>query len=225
MTIETAPHGKRSAVRIFIADDHAVVRAGLRSYLELHSYEVVGEAAEGAAVLNALRADLPDLLIIDISMPNLNGLEALSAIRLRWPDLPVLVFSGLSAERYRSRALRHGATGYAAKNLEPPLLLAEIERVLRDHCSTPTAVEAADSSRNIPHLSLRSREFDIFVRLARGQRLAEIGAALALSPRTVATYRRRIVRSLAVKTNSDLTYYALKHQLIGDTDFVSKPPN
>jgi DNA-binding NarL/FixJ family response regulator len=209
--------------RILIADDHAVVRAGYRQFLEADpSITEVGEAASGDETLDALRRDQWDLLLMDIHMPDRSGLDILKHVSASYPDIRVLIMSGLPEEQYARNVLRAGASGYLSKDGSPEELLRAVRLVLkgRRYISASLAESiAADldnsSDQNGPlHTSLSTREFQIFCKLAAGVAVKRIADELSLSIKTVSTYRGRVLEKMGFKSNADITTYALRNGLI-----------
>jgi two-component system invasion response regulator UvrY len=208
-------------IRIVIVDDHAVVRAGLRQFLaEQSDLEVVGEAANGREALDLVRKGGIDVIVMDLSMPDQNGVDALAAIKARAPELPVLILSGYPEAHYATNLLRQGASGYLNKECDPQEIVTAVRTVSRGRkYITPTVAELlADqlhSGADKPlHEQLSEREFQVFLRLAQGETIGVIADSLSLSVKTVSTYRTRIMEKMSLESNSDLTYYALKNGLI-----------
>lgn len=209
--------------RILIADDHAVVRAGYKQFLEVDpSISDVGEAASGNETLNLLRRKEWDLLMMDIHMPDRSGLDILKHVRSGYPDVRVLIVSGLPEEQYARNVLRAGASGYLSKGSSPEELLKAVRTVLvgrRYVSSTLAEAMAADLERprdqSQPlHSTLSTREFQIFCKLAAGAAVGGIGQELSLSTKTVSTYRSRIFEKMGFTSNADITGYALRNGLI-----------
>ena len=203
-------------------DDHALVRTGLRQFLsEETDLRVLAEAASGREAIDLVRLQ-PDLdvLILDLSMPGQSGLDALAMIRAKAPDLAILILSGFPEEHYAMNLIRQGASGYLNKECDP----AEIVRAIRTVAQgrryiTPSVAELLAEQLNRKdsgplHEQLSEREFQVFLRLAQGDTVGQIAEALSLSVKTVSTYRTRLMEKLALQSNSDLTYYALKNGLI-----------
>jgi two-component system invasion response regulator UvrY len=214
-------------IRIGIVDDHAIVRTGLRQYLSDHvDLRVTGEGASGHDALEMARAGEVDVLLLDISMPDQSGVDALAAIKARFPELPVLILSGFPEAHYATTLLRQGASGYLNKECDPEEIANAIRLVSRGrrYISPAVAEQLADSvvgaggsaaAADKPlHEALSEREFQVFLRLAKGETVGHIAEALFLSVKTVSTYRTRVLEKLKLQTNSDLTYYALKNGLI-----------
>ncbi len=208
-------------IRIGIVDDHAIVRAGLRQLLtDEVDFRVTAEASNGREALEIARGDEVDVLLMDLSMPDQGGVDALAAIRARRPDLPVLILSGFPEAHYATTLLRQGAAGYLNKECDPADIATAIRTVARGRrYITPAVAEllaaglAGDVER-APHESLSERELQVFLRLAGGETVGHIGEAMHLSVKTISTYRSRVLEKLGVSSNSELTYYALKNGLI-----------
>mgnify|MGYP000414187508 CR=1 FL=1 len=209
-------------IRIGIVDDHAIVRSGLRQYLsENVDLRVTGEASNGREALELARAGEVDVLLMDISMPGQSGVDALSAIKTRFPELPVLILSGFPETHYATTLLRQGASGYLNKECDPEEIANAIRTVARGRRYISPAVAelladgmAGGSSDRPPHESLSERELQVFLRLAKGETVGDMARAMFLSVKTVSTYRTRVLEKIKLSTNSDLTYYALKNGLI-----------
>lgn len=207
--------------KILIADDHPMVRAGLRRLLtEDRSVSDIGEAASGNDTLEKLRTQSWDLLILDINMPDRSGLDILRHVRSAHPDIRVLVLSGLSERQYALNVLKAGASGYLPKECAPNDLLQATRAVLagRRYVS-PQIAELlvtdlnADSDQPL-HGRLSEREFQVFYKLASGRSVSAIGNELCLSVKTVSTYRSRILEKMNLRSNADITTYALRNQII-----------
>lgn len=206
--------------RVLIADDHAVVRAGYKQFLETElGIAEVGEAAGGDEVMTKLAGARWDLLLLDIHMPNHNGLEILEKIRQRHPEVRVLIVSGLPEEQYARNVLRAGASGYLSKSTAPQDLVIAVRRILsgQRYVSQQTAERmVADLGKpNLPlHELLSERELQVFKRLAAGAMITGIANELALSVKTVSTYRTRILEKMGFTSNADITAYAVRHQIL-----------
>jgi DNA-binding NarL/FixJ family response regulator len=206
---------------ILIADDHAVVRAGLRQFLE-DSGRVgeVAEAATGQQAMDLLRAKRFDLLILDINMPGRGGLDILKNVRASFPDTRVLIVSGFPERQYAVNVLKAGASGYLSKESAPEELIKAVQIVLsgRRYVSSTLAeqlVQDLDTDSDKPaHAGLSEREFQIFCKLATGRAVSEIARELCLSVKTVSTYRSRVLEKMNLRSNADITTYALKNGLI-----------
>jgi DNA-binding NarL/FixJ family response regulator len=208
-------------IHILIADDHAIVRKGLKQILlEQYPTAVIGEAADAEALIKASVEKKWDVVICDMSMPGRSGLDALNQIKQSSPGLPVLIMSMYPEDQYALRVLKAGASGYLGKETIHDNIVRAIETVrLGKKFITPAIAEkladAFDSnSFHQPHEGLSNREFDVFKLLASGKSVTEISEQLLLSATTVSTYRSRIMDKMSMKSNADLTRYALEKSLI-----------
>jgi two-component system, NarL family, invasion response regulator UvrY len=208
-------------IRIAIVDDHAVVRAGLRQFFaDQMDMTVVAEAANGRQAMEIVRAGDIDVMLLDISMPDQSGVEALGAIKARAPELPVLILSGFSETHYATALLRQGASGYLNKECDPQEIVQAIRTVFRGrkYITAKVAERLADGlsqDTDAPsHEQLSERELQVFLRLAHGETVSHMATNLCLSVKTVSTYRTRVMEKMKLESNSDLTYYALKNGLI-----------
>jgi DNA-binding NarL/FixJ family response regulator len=207
---------------VAIVDDHALVRAGLRECLSDHvDLRVAVECANGREALDAVRQDLADVILLDISLPGQSGVETLLAIRARAPTLPVLILSSFPEEHYAVTLLRQGASGYLSKSCDPEDIADAIRTVARGrrYITATVGEQLAASLDNsaddlAPHDRLSEREFQVFLRLAQGETIGHMAQGMSLSVKTVSTYRTRLMQKMLLASNSDLTYYALKHGLI-----------
>jgi two-component system, NarL family, invasion response regulator UvrY len=208
-------------IRILIADDHEIVRAGFAQFIEdQDDMEIAAEASTGDEVIALIRKETFDVVLLDISMPHKNGIDCLRVVRQIDEALPVLVLSGFPEEHYAVNMLRSGANGYIAKNAPPEELLKAIrvvargKRYLSETAAELVSAELAHPTERKLHEMLSAREFQIFRKLAAGQSPTAIGDELHLSVKTVSTYRARVLEKMGLKTNADLTYYAIKHALV-----------
>ena len=208
-------------INVALVDDHAVVRAGLRQFLaEQGDLQVVAEGASGRDVIDIVRRTDVHVLVLDVSMPEQNGVDALAAVRARAPDLPVLILSGYPEEQYATVLLRRGADGYLNKDCDPEELVKAIRIVAQGRkYITPAVAEQLARGLNEggdkpAHEKLSEREFQVFLRLAQGETIGQIADSLALSVKTVSTFRSRVMEKLALQSNSELTYYAMKNGLM-----------
>jgi two-component system, NarL family, invasion response regulator UvrY len=208
-------------IRILIADDHAIVRAGLKQFIaDQLDMEVAGEAATGAETIALVRTQEFDIVLLDISMPDKNGIDTLKAVKHIKPDLPVLILSAHAEEQYAVNLLRAGASGYINKETASTQLVGAVRTAVqgRKYVSPTLAqvlAEGISGNGDEPlHGSLSQREFQIFCKLAGGQAVSQIADELHLSVKTVSTYRTRVLEKMGMKSNADLTYYAVKNGLI-----------
>lgn len=208
-------------LRILIADDHSVVRKGLRQIL-LDEFPTakIEEVADAEELIKKVMHDKWDVVVSDLSMPGRSGLDALQQIKLSFPQLPVLILSIHPEEQYALRALKSGASGYLSKDTAPDELVKAVQKVLlgKKYISQSIAEKLADNFSSdttlFPHESLSDREFDVMKLLANGKSVSEIADMLSLSVTTVSTYRARIMVKMNLRSNSDLTKYALENKLI-----------
>jgi DNA-binding NarL/FixJ family response regulator len=207
---------KPTTIRILLVDDHIVVRAGYRRFLEQESdCQVIGEASSGEEAYLLLQSLQPDVVILDLSMPGQGGLSVLRRIKLRWPLLPVLVFSMHDNLPFVVQALRAGATGYITKSSEPESMVKAVRSVVAgvQTFSPDVALrmeQAAHSPLSQPTLGLSSREFEVFRLLASGKTHDEIASLLNLSVKTVANNQSLIRQKLGISTDIEL------YRLAGD---------
>jgi len=208
-------------IKVGIVDDHAIVRAGLRQFLsEQVDVRVAGEAASGREAIDLVREVELDVLIMDLSMPGQSGIDALGMIRAKAPDLGVLILSGYPEEHYATNLIRQGASGYLNKECDPLEILNAVRTIAmgRRYISPAVAELLAQQLGKkedvAPHEQLSDREFQVFLRLAKGETAGNVAQALSLSVKTVSTYRTRVMEKMNLQSNSDLTYYALKNGLI-----------
>jgi DNA-binding NarL/FixJ family response regulator len=210
-----------SIVKVAIVDDHAIVRAGLKQFLsEMVDLRVVGEAASGREAIDLVRNTEIDVLIMDLSMPGQSGIDALAMIRAKAPDVGILILSGYPEEQYAVNLIRQGASGYLNKECEPMEIVNAIRTIaLGRRYISPSVAELIAQQLNrkegtAAHDLLSEREFQVFLKLAKGETAGDIAKALSLSVKTVSTYRTRLMEKMGLQSNSDLTYYALKNKLI-----------
>jgi two-component system, NarL family, invasion response regulator UvrY len=208
-------------IRLFIADDHPVVRAGLRGIVEAEpGLEVVGEATNGDDLLATIGRTPAEVLLLDVSMPGPGFLEVLRDLKRDHPRVVVLVLSVHPEDQYAVRALRAGAAGYLTKDHSPEELVAAVRKVHRGgKYVSPSLAEKLAVGLEIggggwPHDHLSNREYDVLCLLGSGQTVKEIAGGLGLSPKTVSTYRARILEKMKLVSNADLVRYAAQHGLI-----------
>lgn len=207
-------------IRLVIADDHPIVREGLHRIVAEHpDMTVVGEAADGDHLQELLREATADVLLLDISMPGLPFLELMQRLRTTYPHVRILVVSAHPEDQYALRSFRAGAAGYLTKNHTPSELAEAIRRVHQGtRYVTSTLAEALafelDPEYDRPsHDRLSEREYQVLVSLGAGKSLKEIAAETSLSPKTVSTYRARILSKLDLTTTAELIRYAIEHGL------------
>lgn len=208
-------------INILIADDHAIVRSGLRQIIATSGdIAVSAEAAGGAEVLDMLRRIPVDLLLLDMNMPGISGLDLIGRIRIEWPALGIVIFSMHNEAQIASRALKAGASGYVTKDSDPNILMAAIRKVAQGgRFIDPSLVDAIvfkDHSVGDapPHEILSNREYQVLQRLAAGESINDIARTFSLSAKTVSTHKVRLMRKLGLDNNIDLARYAIKHSMV-----------
>ena len=208
-------------IRILVADDHAVVREGLKQIIAAgFPGAAIDQADNGVQVLHLVRKHDWDIIILDITMPGLNGLEVLAELKRARASIPVLVLSAHPEEQYAVRALKLGAAGYVTKETAPEELVAAIQKILGNgkyissSLAERIAVTLSHDSDKPPHETLSNREYQILCMIASGKSLSDAAKELALSVKTVSTYRTRILEKMRMKHNAELTHYAIRHGLV-----------
>jgi DNA-binding NarL/FixJ family response regulator len=207
-------------MRVLIADDHAVVRRGVREILEDAALGLcVDEASSAAETLKAARENAYEIVLLDISFPDGSGLDILRQIRNDSPQTNVLLLSMYPEEQYARRALRLGASGYLTKDSAPAELIIAIQKVIAGgkYITQALAERLADEigyeTENKTYKSLSDREFQVLTRLGAGLTIHAIAAELSLSPKTVSTYRSRLLEKLDLKTTADIIRYVIENRL------------
>jgi len=208
-------------IRILVADDHPVVRQGLKQIVAgTTDIFVVDEASNGQEVLDKVRSNYFDVVLLDISMPGISGLDVLKQLRTERPELAILILSMHSEEQYAARVLRAGASGYLAKESAPDELIAAVRKIsLGGKYVSPSLAEklasdlAVDTQEPL-YQTLSDREYETMLMIASGKTTAEIAEQLSLSPKTISTYRSRILGKMSLKSNAELTLYAVQNGLL-----------
>lgn len=210
-----------SKIKILIADDHPIVREGFKQVLsETPNMVVAGEASNGQEVLDLVRNNRYDVILLDISMPGRSGLEVLKELRSEDHKLPILIVSIYPEEQYAIRAFRAGASGYLTKASAPHELIAAIRKVSSGgRYITSSLAEKLVSYLDIdvtkaPHETLSDREYQVMLMIASGKTVTEIGDELSLSVKTISTYRTHILEKMKVKNNAAITLYAVQNKLM-----------
>ncbi len=208
-------------LRIIIADDHSVVRKGLKQILsEAFQSAYIEEVGDAEDLLKKVIREKWDVVITDILMPGKSGLDVLQQIRKDHPQLPLLVLSIHPEDQYALRVIKAGASGYLNKDSAPEELVKAVNRILlgKKYITASVAERMADTlgdnNEKAPHEYLSDREFEVLKLLAAGKSVSDVGAQISLSPSTVSTYRSRIMEKMNLKTNADLTLYAIEHKLL-----------
>jgi DNA-binding NarL/FixJ family response regulator len=208
-------------VKIIVVDDHAVVRRGLIQILEsMREVNSVSEASSGNELIELLKEDEYDVVVLDISMPGKSGLDVLKEIKAIKQNISVLILSIHPEEQYAVRALKAGASGYITKDSAPEELVTAVKRIIEGgkYISQSLAEKLADSydisSPKLPHEILSDREFEVFKMIASGNTVSNIAESLFLSVKTISTYQSRIYEKTGLKSRSEITLYAIKNGLI-----------
>jgi len=209
-------------IRILIADDHAIVRRGLKQIVSEQADMIVASEAENAReALDLVRTQEWDVVVLDINMPGRNGLEVLKELKRENPKLPVLILSIHPEDQYGVRVLKAGASGYLTKDSAPDELVQAIRKVHRGgkYISASLAetlvYELVAQSDRPRHETLSDREYQVMTMIASGKTVGEIGEELSLSVKTISTYRTRVLGKMNMRTNAELTQYAIQNQLLG----------
>ncbi|MFZ6743470.1 response regulator [Undibacterium sp. JH2W] len=208
-------------IRIAVCDDHQIVRAGFKQiFSEVSDFEVVAEATTGREALDIARKEACDVMLLDISMPDQSGIDTLRTIKQGQPNLPILILSGYPAQQYAVNVMKMGASGYLNKECDADELIKAVRTV-----STGRRYVSADVGEILAqgfdhdagtalHTELSDREFQVFLRLAKGESVSDIAVTLSLSVKTISTYRTRVMEKMNLQSNCDLTYYAMKNNLL-----------
>ena len=205
---------------VLIVDDHAVVRCGLRQFLaDTEDLAITAEAASGQEAIALVQTGEWSLVLLDIALPDLSGLEVLKQIKRLRPNLPVLIFSMFSEDEFAMPSLEAGASGYLNKDSPPNQILTAIRTAVTGaRYLSPTLAEkllagVAPTGRKMAHEALSRREAEVLLMLSKGTSLTKIGKMLQVSVKTVSTYRTRIVEKLGLQSNAELTRYVIEHRL------------
>ena len=208
-------------IKVVLCDDHAVVRRGIRDTLtEALDIEITGEAASYAELRDVLRTAPCDVLLLDLNLPGRSGLEVLASVRETHADIRVLIVSMYPEDQYAVRCLRAGAQGYANKAADPLELITAVRTLMlgRKYLTAEVAQMLAESvsqpTLEAPPAALSERELQTLLKIATGNRLADIAEELMLSPKTVSVYRSRVLEKLKLTNNAELTVYAIRNNLV-----------
>lgn len=210
----------KKKIKVLIVDDHGLVRQGIRSYLERHDQLlIIGEASSGAEALKKISSKCPDVLLLDINLPDCSGFKILEEVREKHPKVNVVVVTVHKASEYIQRAIRLGAKGYILKEASPSELALSIETVFNNQIFiTPILAGsiikekyATQSTQKLNKGTLSSREIDVIKGIANGRTSKEIAQELNLSVRTIQTHRERIIQKLGIRSVAGLTRYAIEN--------------
>ena len=208
-------------IRILLVDDHNIFRQGLKEIIEsTPDIKVTSEAATGRAAIARALSDDCDVVLLDISMPDIHGIDVLKQIKQACPAKAVIVLTMHPEEQYGLRSLKAGAAGYLNKDCEAKELLAAIRKVnkgklyISSYFAELIAGDLSGNKKIAPHDILSDREYQILCMIAAGKRIKDIAEQLSLSPKTVSTYRNRLLQKLNMETNEQLCTYAFNHNLL-----------
>jgi DNA-binding NarL/FixJ family response regulator len=222
LKVSGSPDKEIKLIKVLLADDHSIVRAGLRRIVEESGeMEVVAEADDGREAIQLVQKTAPDVAVIDISMPGLDGLEVISRLQSLHPKLPILVLTMHEEGQYVVRAIQAGAMGYLTKQSAPEQLVKAIrkihdgQRYITDEAAESLALRVAKGSNGKSPLdSLSMRELQVLRRLAMGHTNREIASAYHISIKTVDTYRARLLKKLGLRNNAELSRFAIQNNLV-----------
>lgn len=207
-------------IEILIVDDHLVVREGIKQFLsKSEDLRVTGEASGVGEALNLVRGKDWGLVLLDISLPDTDGLEGLRLLHREKPGLPILMFSSHAEEEYALVCIKEGAAGYLAKDCPPEDIRFAIrkaasgEKYIGNCLAKQLLCGSSEPAKDLPHERLTAKEFDILLRISRGQSLTNIGAELHLSVKTISSHRTQILSKMGMTTNADLTRYVVTHKI------------
>ncbi len=208
-------------LKILLGDDHAIVRRGLRQVLtEEFGQVAIGEVGSGHAVVDAVREQEWDVVVLDINLPDKNGVEVLKEVKRLRPSILVVMLTMHPEEQYAMRTLKAGAAGYLTKESAPEELITAIRKVLRGgkyvsaSLAERLASELAAGTEAALHQKLSDREYQVLLGIARGNTVTETAEALSLSVKTISTYRARLLKKMKLQTTVELVRYALAHRLV-----------
>jgi DNA-binding NarL/FixJ family response regulator len=208
-------------IRLIIADDHPIVRQGLKEIVAAESDIVlVGEAGSAQEVIELVRKQRPDVVVLDINLPDRSGLDVLKELKHEIPKLPILVLSVQPEDQFGLRALRAGAAGYMTKETVPEELIKAVRKIVRggkyltQTLAEQLAFHVENDTKKPLHETLSDREYQVMALIVSGKTVTQIAEELHLSVKTVSTYRTRIFEKITVGSNAELTRYAIRNRLI-----------
>jgi DNA-binding NarL/FixJ family response regulator len=211
-------------IRVVIADDHTIVREGLKQLLAGPDFTVVGEACDGQEVMQRCRELEFDVLLLDMSMPKKSGMELIKQVKSEKPKLRVLVLSMHEEQQYAVRAIKAGASGYLTKESASAQLLSAVRKVAAGGAFISAAVaeqlalSAMPQADGLPHTTLSDREYQVFQMLVAGKSVSEIAEQLNLSVKTVSTHKARLLEKMGMSSPAELVRYAIAHRLVDNLD-------
>lgn len=208
-------------IRLVIADDHAIVRGGLKQIFALvPDFEVVGEAVNGSEVLDCLRLEPFDLLLLDLNMPGISGADLITRVKANRANLPILVLSMHNEPQVAARMLKAGAAGYITKDCEPEILLAAIRKVaangnyIAPDMAEKMVFDVTSTAQHHLHSLLSDRESEVFRLLTAGKSVNEIATKLSISNKTVSTHKVRLMEKMNLSSMADMMRYAMRHDIL-----------
>jgi DNA-binding NarL/FixJ family response regulator len=208
-------------MRILITDDHALIRMGLKQLIQAgFGKAVIGEAANAAEALQQIGDKPWDIVVLDITMPGRSGIDILRDIKMLRPKLPVLILTACSEDEFATRVLKAGAAGFVRKEMAPTELITAIKKAIAggkyisQSLAERLAANLNQDTETPAHETLSDREYEVMRLLAKGNTPTEVAKTLSLSIKTVSTYRTRVLDKLQMRTNAELTYYAIKNGLV-----------
>ena len=213
-------------IRVVIADDHTIVREGLKQLLANPDFAIVGEARDGHEVIERVRTLDFDVLLLDMSMPKKGGIELIKQIKHEKPKLRVLVLSMHEEQQYAIRAIKAGASGYLTKESASAQLISAIRKVaaggafISPAVAEQLALGAMPQAEGLPHTTLSDREYEVFRLLVSGTTVSDIAEQLNLSVKTISTHKARLLEKMGMSSPAELVRYALAHRLVNDPDAV-----
>jgi DNA-binding NarL/FixJ family response regulator len=213
--------GGGEVIDILVVDDHALIRKGMRQILDdTKDVRVTGEAECGAQAVRMAQENRYDVVLLDITMPDRNGIDVLKQLKLNHPSLPVLMLSMHPEEQYAVRSMKAGAAGYLSKQSAPTQLVTAIRQVAagKKYISSELAEQLADGLsqgyQELLHQTLSNREYQTLCLMASGKSLSEIAEAMSLSAKTVSVYRARLLEKMKLRNNAEAVRYAINNHLI-----------
>lgn len=224
-TVRSDPDAETAAVRptslrVMLVDDHPIVRRGLRDILaDAFTGAIIHEVGSGREAIASLPAHLWSVMVLDLSLPDGSGLDVLKRVRELRPRLPILILSMHSADQFARRAIAAGASGYLTKDAADAELVTAVSRLARGgkyfgaEVLERVALGLHPDREGRPHEQLSDREYQVLRMIGSGKTVSEIATELSLSVKTVSTYRARVLEKMKMRTNAELTYYAVRHDL------------
>ena len=208
-------------IRIIIADDHPIVRAGLKQLIaEDAGITVAGEASNGIELLEKVRHEIYDVIVLDLTMPGMDGIDVLKQLKIEKPRIPVIILTVHPESQYALRILKAGASGYLTKESAPNELIKAVRKVhgggkyINPSLAEKIAFALDDDAGKPPHETLSDREYQVFCLIGSGKTVSQIAEALSLSVKTISTYRTRVLEKMQMHNNAELIHYAIQNDLV-----------